>query len=139
MFVPIFFISIGLMADARPIFAPLFGHGHMSLFWYAVAICVLAVIGKIGGCWIGAKATGFNAKESLRVGFGMVSRGEVGLIVAGVGLTAGVIATEQFSVMILMVLFTTLVTPILLKMSFPKIEDPRILNDELGETDSLSQ
>jgi Kef-type K+ transport system membrane component KefB len=139
LFVPIFFISIGLMADARPIFAPLFGHGQMSLFWYAVAICILAVIGKVAGCWAGARATGFDNKESMRVGMGMVSRGEVGLIVAGVGLTAGVIATEQFSVMILMVLFTTLVTPILLKVSFPKIEDPRVLNDELGESDSLAQ
>jgi Kef-type K+ transport system membrane component KefB len=59
-------------------------------------------------------------KESVRVGVGMVSRGEVGLIVASVGLSSGIIGKEIFSTMIIMVLATTLVTPILLKMVFPK-------------------
>ena len=73
---------------------------------------------KVWGCKFGAKLGGFTGKESLRVGVGMISRGEVGIIVAMVGLNAGIIDTKVFSMMILMVLVTTLVTPIWLKVVF---------------------
>jgi len=112
-FVPIFFINIGLEANARTLGG--------ELLWFAVMICVVAVVGKIIGALIGAKVGGFTMFESLRVGMGMVSRGEVGLIVASVGLSAGIIGKEIFSVMIVMVLVTTLVTPILLRFLFPRV------------------
>jgi Kef-type K+ transport system membrane component KefB len=67
---------------------------------------------------LGGKAAGFTWLESYRVGVGMISRGEVGLIVASVGLSAGIIGREVFSMMVLMVLVTTLVTPIWLKFAF---------------------
>jgi len=111
-FVPIFFINIGLEADAKSI------GGNMLTF--TILICIMAVVGKIAGSLVGAKLSGFTFKESLRVGTGMVSRGEVGLIVASVGLSAGIIGSEIFSVMVVMVLFTTLVTPILLRFLFPR-------------------
>jgi Kef-type K+ transport system membrane component KefB len=111
-FVPIFFVNIGLEANVQSL------GGKMA--WFAAAICVVAIIGKIIGSLIGAKVTGFNFIESLRVGTGMVSRGEVGLIVASVGLSAGIIMKEIFSAMILMVLVTTLVTPIGLRFVFPR-------------------
>lgn len=110
-FVPIFFINIGLEADAKTL-----GGGMLP---YTILICVMAVVGKIGGSFIGAKMGGFSFIESLRVGTGMVSRGEVGLIVASVGLSANIISKDIFSVMIVMVLVTTLITPVLLKFLFP--------------------
>ena len=61
------------------------------------------------------------AGESLRVGVGMISRGEVGLIVASVGLTYGIIERDVFSMMIVMVLVTTMVTPLLLRRVFPRV------------------
>jgi len=111
-FVPIFFINIGLEANIRTL-----GGGMLG---FTIVICIVAVLAKVVGSFIGAKLGGFNFIESLRVGSGMVSRGEVGLIVASVGLSAAVINKDIFSVMIVMVLFTTLVTPILLKFLFPR-------------------
>lgn len=122
-FVPVFFVNIGLHANARPIFAPLAHAAQMSreewlILAFTFVICVLAVITKVLGCQLGASIGGFNKQESLRVGVGMISRGEVGIIIALVGLNAGIIDSEVFSIMILMVLVTTLVTPLWLKGVF---------------------
>ena len=67
---------------------------------------------------LGARAAGESTRSSLQIGVGMISRGEVGLIVASVGLAQGLVDTSLFSVMVLMVLITTLVTPVLLKIVF---------------------
>ena len=122
-FVPIFFVNIGLEANARPIFTPLAHIASMTrVEWlvliFTFLICAIAVFTKVWGCQLGAKMAGFDSKESLRVGVGMISRGEVGIIVALVGLNAGIIDAEVFSMMILMVLVTTLVTPLWLKVVF---------------------
>lgn len=122
-FVPVFFVNIGLHANARPIFAPLAHATTMSkeewlILGFTFVICFLAVFTKVWGCQLGASIGGFTKAESLRVGVGMISRGEVGIIVALVGLNAGIIDTEVFSMMILMVLVTTLVTPLWLKGVF---------------------
>ncbi|MCD6217776.1 cation:proton antiporter [bacterium] len=133
IFVPIFFVSIGLDADARPLVAPVValvnGKGipgvenpGMGIFWLTMAIAVGAVVTKIIGCYLGALLKGFSSLSSIRVGVGMVSRGEVGLIVASVGLAAGIISRDIFTIMIIMVLVTTLVTPVLLKIAFAKSE-----------------
>jgi len=124
-FVPIFFVNIGLHANARPIFAPLAHLPSMTrIEWlvliFTLLIALIAVFTKVWGCQIGAAVGGFNKVESMRVGVGMISRGEVGIIVALVGLNAGVIDSEVFSMMILMVLVTTLVTPLWLKQVFKK-------------------
>jgi len=124
MFVSIFFVSIGLTADARTIFAPLVHLSRMTrvewlMLIFTLLIVLIAVLTKVGGCLLGARATGFSWLESYRVGVGMISRGEVGLIVAAVGFSAGVIGVEVFSVMILMVLVTTLVTPVWLRAVIP--------------------
>jgi Kef-type K+ transport system membrane component KefB len=75
-------------------------------------------LGKIIGCGLGARVSGFNTRESLRVGVGMVSRGEVGLIVAAVGLESGLIDSIVFASIVLVVLVTTLVTPVMLRYAF---------------------
>jgi len=111
LFVPIFFVDIGLRANLREAL-----RGDLLLI--AVLVVLIAIVGKIIGSGAGAMLSGFNFKESLRVGSGMVSRGEVGLIVAGIGLEQKVIPEDVFSIMVLMVVATTLVTPILLRFSF---------------------
>ncbi len=112
LFVPVFFVNIGLQADGRQL-------GSELLF--LAVIVLVAIASKIAGCFIGSRLTGFNSMESLRVGVGMVSRGEVGLIIAGVGLSRGIIGQEIFSVMVIMVLVTTMATPIMLRYVFPRV------------------
>ena len=111
MFVPVFFIGIGLQANGREL-------GDRAAF--AVVLVVVAIVTKAVGCGVFARLFGFTAKESVRVGVGMISRGEVGLIVAGYGLTNGLIDRNVFSASVIMVLVTTMVTPPMLRIVFPR-------------------
>jgi Na+:H+ antiporter len=108
--VPIFFVSIGLTTNARLLTGP----GLLL----ALVLVIAAVVSKVLGSGLGARLGGFTNRESLRVGVGMVSRGEVGLIVASVGVNTGLIKTELFSIITLIVLATTLITPPLLRQVF---------------------
>lgn len=110
--VPVFFVSIGLEADARAL-----GLGGLP---FALLIIFVAVLSKVLGGGIGARLGGFSNGEALRLGVGMASRGEVGLIVAAVGLDTGLIGEEIFASAVLMVLATTLLTPIMLRALYPK-------------------
>ncbi len=117
LLVPVFFISIGLEANGRAL------AGDGSKLALMGVILVVAILGKVAGCSIPARLCGFNRREALRVGVGMISRGEVGLIVAGVGLAGGVIDQEIFSIMVIMVLVTTMITPLLLRLVFPRVAE----------------
>ncbi len=110
--VPVFFISIGLQTNARLM--------NAADVPFALLIIGAAVVGKILGCGGGALGAGFTRPEALRIGVGMVSRGEVGLIVAAIGLQNGLLAERGFAVMVIMVLVSTIVTPVLLRMTFPR-------------------
>lgn len=110
-FVSIFFVDIGMRANLREALGG-------PLVWLGLGIIAIAIVGKIVGSGFGAKLTGFTNQEALRVGTGMVSRGEVGLIVASIGVERQVISQEVFALMVLMVVVTTLVTPVLLRASF---------------------
>jgi Kef-type K+ transport system membrane component KefB len=90
----------------------------MGIFWLTIAIVGAAIVTKVVGCYLGALMKGFSNASAIKVGVGMISRGEVGLIVASVGLAAGIITRDIFTIMVLMVLITTLITPILLKIVF---------------------
>ncbi|HYS05913.1 MAG TPA: cation:proton antiporter [Candidatus Dormibacteraeota bacterium] len=115
--VPVFFINIGLRADVKQLL------GQIPLTLFILAIAVLAKVIGCGGCaWL----AGLRYEEALRVGVGMISRGEVGLIVAGYGLAHGIIGGDIFSVMVLMVLVTTMITPLWLRRVFPRVEEERI-------------
>jgi Kef-type K+ transport system membrane component KefB len=116
-FVPIFFVSIGLEANLRAL------TGGMVAF--AVALSLVAAVSKVIGSGLGARAGGLAADEALRLGLGMISRGEVGLIVASVGLGAELITPEVFTAVVIMVLVTTLVTPLLLRAAFTRQAEAR--------------
>ena len=108
--VPIFFIGIGLNTDLSSLSG--------AAIPMAIILCIVAIGTKIVGCGLGAKIAGLNQREAIQVGCGMISRGEVGLIVASLGVQNQIVDTNVFSLTVAVVLVTTLVTPILLKWSF---------------------
>ncbi len=108
-FVPIFFVDIGLEINLSSL------TGGMFL---AIVIIVVAVLGKFIGAGLGARWAGFSWLESAQVGAGMVSRGEVGLIVANVGISAGLLNNAEFSAVVGMVIASTLITPPMLRWLF---------------------
>jgi hypothetical protein len=81
-------------------------------------ILVVAVIGKLFGCGLAALASGMDWVRSLRIGFGMISRGEVGLIVTAMGASTGIFGQSEVAVMVAVVLLTTILTPIALRGAF---------------------
>ncbi|MSQ09912.1 MAG: cation:proton antiporter [Dehalococcoidia bacterium] len=107
--VPPFFVVMGMLVDLSAIL-PVLGVG--------IALSVLAAIGKIAGCGLPALAAGYGRAGALRIGFGMLPRGEVALIVAGTGLSSGLIDRQLFGVAVLITLLTTLPAPWLLERSF---------------------
>jgi Kef-type K+ transport system membrane component KefB len=109
MFTPVFFVSIGMGVDLASAASAI---GFGSLF------IILSILGKIVGCGAGAKISGFKGKEALQIGFGMIPRAEVAIIIANLGLKMEVIDNHVMASVILMVLVTTLITPSLLKWSF---------------------
>jgi len=116
-FVPIFFVAVGLSANARDIQGP-------DALLLAVVFLV-AVVSKVAGCGLGALLGGEPPRSALQIGTGMISRGEVGLIMATVGLNKGIIATDVYSIVVLTVLATTLATPLLLRIVFPRQKEAR--------------
>ncbi len=109
-FVPIFLVNIGLQADLRAVSG--------SLWIFAIVLTLVAIITKIVGSGGGALLAGFNRRDSLRLGIGMVSRGEVGLIVASVALSERVIQRESFSVLVFMIIMATVITPLMLRLAY---------------------
>lgn len=114
LLIPIFFISVGLEIDLSTF--------PLSAAPLAIVLLIVAVISKIVGSGIGARLGGFNWMESLRVGICMISRGEVGLIIAALGLSSGILNPEStmFASLFLVILLTTIVTPIFVRMVFPE-------------------
>ncbi|WP_342826496.1 cation:proton antiporter [Candidatus Lucifugimonas marina] len=114
--VPIFFVVIGMQVDFTA-----FGAGDTSLgsaILFAVVLTIFAVISKIVGSGLPAMFVGFNRIGATRVALGMLPRGEVALIVAGIGLTSGVIGQDIFGVAIVMTVVTTVLAPVFLIPAF---------------------
>lgn len=109
-FVPIFFVDVGLQIKRVPI--------DRQLILYSLLLLFVAIVSKIIGSSLGAFYGDFNILESLRVGIGMVSRGEVAFLICSIGLKIGIINQEVYILMIGITIVTTIITPILLKMSF---------------------
>lgn len=121
---PIFFASIGIAIEMPEMSG--------SIIWFTVLLLVVAVLTKVIGCGIGAKICKFSNKESLRIGVGMVSRGEVALIVASKGAAVGLMSTVVFGPIVIMVVVTTIITPILLKIVFHKSKNQPISNEVIN-------
>ncbi|QUH31933.1 cation:proton antiporter [Vallitalea guaymasensis] len=115
LFTPIFFVSIGLSAVIKS--------DIVNYIGYALVIVVIAIFGKIVGCGLGARLSGFKGRQSLQIGVGMIARAEVALIVANQGLRSNIITNKTFTSIVLLVVISTIVTPPLLKMLF-KSEKP---------------
>jgi len=109
IFVPIFFVSVGLDVNFD---------GVGSQLWFIIVFTIVAIITKLIGSGLGARLTGFDLRSSIGIGSGMVSRGEVALIIATTGLSSGLLAQEYFTPLVIVVILTTLVTPPMLKLSF---------------------
>ncbi|NDJ86690.1 MAG: cation:proton antiporter [Chloroflexi bacterium] len=110
LLVPVFFVSIGLQTDLTLVDA--------ELLPLAALLTVVSIVSKVSGAGLGSALTGFNRPSAVRVGIGMISRGEVGLIVASIGITSGIIEDGVFAVIVFVVVLTTLVTPPLVRWSF---------------------
>ncbi len=116
LFVPVFFVSIGLGINLREV--------SPDMLVLLLTIVVIGVMGKIFGSGLGALLGGFSRQESLQLGAGMVSRGEVGLIVAAIGMQEGYVKPAEFSAVIGMVIITTLITPPMLRSLFKGNQPP---------------
>ena len=109
IFVPVFFTSIGVTAE----FA-----GIKENLGLIVLLSILAILTKLIGASLGAKAAGFSWNSSLGIGSAMISRGEVALIISAIGLESNLLSEELFAVIIVVVLVTTIVTPPMMKIFF---------------------
>lgn len=107
---PIFFASVGINATI--------GSMNSAIIIFTILLVIIAVLSKIVGCYLGARICRFNHREGIQIGAGMVSRGEVALIVANKGKAMGLVNDVLFAPIIIMVVITTIVAPILLKLAF---------------------
>ena len=117
---PIFFACIGLTIEMPEL--------TVSLLVFAILITIVAVATKLFGCALGGKICGYSTKECFQIGAGMISRGEVALIVAKKGESCGLMDPKLFGPLVIGVVLTTIIAPIILKILFAKDKD----NDEKG-------
>ena len=112
IFGPIFFAFIGAQVDFRGI--------DFEILMLSSIMIVVAVVTKLFGCGLPAMLFLKDRKKSMQVGIGMISRGEVGLIVAGIGVASGVLTQNVYSTIVIMVAVSTIITPLWLKSSYRK-------------------
>ncbi len=126
LFAPIFFASIGIKIS--------FSDMSLDVLWFALAFVVVAILMKIIGCGGLSKAFGFSFRDSMRIGVGMIARGEVALIVMEKGIPL-LIDAKYRAIVVLLVLVSSLLAPILLKLLYKNEKDalPLAQHPELGE------
>ena len=112
IFAPLFFAIIGAQVDLRGV--------NLDVLYLSGIIIAVAVVTKLAGCGLPAMIFLKEKSKAMKVGIGMISRGEVGLIVAGVGVSSGALSSEIYTTIIIMVATTTIVTPIWLKIVYRK-------------------
>ena len=118
IFAPLFFAIIGAQVDLRGI--------NLNVLMLAGGIVAIAIVTKLVGCGLPSMLFLKDRSKAMKVGIGMISRGEVGLIVAGVGITSGALSNDIYTAIIIMVTLTTVVTPIWLKRAYQRerIQEP---------------
>ncbi|EIA18519.1 cation:proton antiporter [Clostridium perfringens] len=107
---PIFFASIGIKVQLTAM--------TKTIFIFAILLLLVAILSKVFGCALGAKLCKYSNREAIQIGTGMISRGEVALIVANKGIAMGLMLPEFLAPVVIVVVVTTIVTPILLKVVF---------------------
>lgn len=107
IFGPVFFASVGLQTNLRTV--------DMTILAFSAAFVAVGLLGKVIGCGFVSRALHFNHSDSLKIGIGMMTRGEVALIVAQRGLKAGIIDSRFFTAVILLIVISSILTPVLLK------------------------
>jgi Kef-type K+ transport system membrane component KefB len=112
IFAPLFFAIIGAQVDLRGI--------NLEVLLIAGIMVSIAIATKLLGCGLPSVIFLKDKSKAMRVGIGMVSQGEVGLIVAGVGATSGVVSGDVYTAIIVMVVVTRIITPIWLKKAYSK-------------------
>ena len=110
VFAPIFFAGIGLKVS--------FENFNPTLLFFSIAFVIVACLAKIIGCGAVSKLCKFNWNDSLKIGIGMMTRGEVALITAQKGLHAGLITSDYFTAVLLMILVSSILAPVLLKILY---------------------
>jgi Kef-type K+ transport system membrane component KefB len=110
--VPIFFAGLGMLVNVEAMVS------SWQVIMFGLTVTAAAIIGKLIGCGAAALPGGFNMRGAYRIGLGMLPRGEVALIVAGIGLSSGIVGEVVFGVSIMMTLITTILAPILLVPAF---------------------
>ncbi|MFA6936797.1 MAG: cation:proton antiporter [Treponema sp.] len=110
IFGPVFFASIGLKTTIQGM--------DMQLLWFSLAFVAVGLVAKIIGCGGIARVLGFNKKESIQIGVGMMTRGEVALIVAQKGLAVGMVDSKYFTSVILLIIVSSMLVPVCLKKLF---------------------
>lgn len=137
---PVFFASIGLKVDLHNLTG--------ATLVFAILLLIVAILSKIVGCGAGAKLCGYSTPEAVRIGCGMVSRGEVALIVANKGISCGLMNPDFFAPVVLVVIATTILTPIFLKLAYQsygvqteQLEESRLLDriEDVKQLDIVSQ
>ncbi|WP_455368194.1 cation:proton antiporter domain-containing protein [[Eubacterium] cellulosolvens] len=112
LFGPIFFAYVGAQFNIRAL--------SFDGIWIIIVLIGIAILSKLVGCGLPAMAVMRSSQKGLRVGIGMISRGEVGLIIAGIGVTSGILSQSLYGAVVTMVIVTTVITPIALKLSYTR-------------------
>lgn len=126
--VPVFFVVSGMMVDIRVL-------ASKPILTLGLIYTAGAMVSKMVGCGIPVLFRGFSSTGAIRVGLGMIPRGEVSLIIAGIGLSAGILTTDIFGMVIFMTLFTTLTAPLLLNKSLKSSKKSTV--KDIMPTDSI--
>lgn len=112
IFAPLFFAIIGAQVDLNGV--------NLNVLMLSAIMIVVAIFSKLAGCGLPAVIFLKNRSKAMKVGIGMISRGEVGLIVAGIGVTSGALSSNIYTSVIIMVAITTIITPLWLKKAYSK-------------------
>jgi Na+:H+ antiporter len=120
IFAPLFFAIIGAQVNLTGV--------NLDVLLLSAIVIAIAIFSKLAGCGLPAMMFLKEKSKAMKVGIGMISRGEVGLIVAGIGVSSGVLSSNVYTTVIIMVAITTLITPIWLKKVYSK--EPVMANDD---------
>lgn len=112
LFGPVFFASIGLKTNIDNL--------NIEIFVFTIAFVIVGLVSKIVGCGFMAKLCKFNGNDSMKIGVGMMTRGEVALIVSQKGLSVGLMSPVYFTAVILLIIVSSISTPIILKVLYSK-------------------